>query len=82
MGILEITLKCCSFALEIPAFDTLYDCQSYSDLACHFRSGVSLHVPHVGKPSTHPLHNTGAIGLPWLRGQKKDDFVVSMRRCL
>ena len=42
MGILEITLKRCPSALEIPAFDALYNGQSYSDLACHVHSGLSL----------------------------------------
>ncbi len=79
VSVLEITLKRCSSTLEISAFDALYDCQGYSDLACHFHSGKSFHLPQVGKPSTHSLNDTGAIGLPWLGVQEKYDVIVSMR---
>jgi len=82
VSVLEITVKRCSSTLEISAFDALYDCQGYSDLACHFYSGKSFHLPQVGKPSTHPLNDAGAIGFPDLGGQEKYDIVVSMRRSL
>ena len=79
MSVLEITLKHCSSPLEISAFDALYDCQGYSNPACHFRSRKSFHLPHVGKPSTHLLNDTGAMGFPRLGGQEKYDIIVSMR---
>ena len=82
MGILQITLKCCSSTLEISAFDALYNCQGYSNLACHFHSGKSFHLPQVGKPSTNPLNDTGTIGFPWLGGQEKYDIFVYMYRYL
>ncbi len=64
MGILEITLKGRSFALEISTFDPLYYRQSFSNLDCHFYSRALFHSPHVGKPSTHQLNNTTTIGFP------------------
>jgi len=82
IGILEITQKRCSSTQEISAFNALHDCQGYSDLACHFHSGKLLHLPHVGKPSAHPLNDTDAIGLPWLGCQKKYDIIVNMCRYL
>src|SRR5581483_11207061 len=78
IGILEITLKRCSSTLEISAFNALYDCQGYSNLACYFHSRTSFHLPHIGKPSTHPLNNTTAIGFPWLWSQEKYNIIVSM----
>jgi len=81
-SVLEITQKCCSSTLEISAFDTLNDCQGYSELACHFCSGKSLHLPQMGKPLTHSLNNTSAIGFPELRGQEKYDIIVNMYRYL
>src|SRR3989442_7153785 len=79
VSVLEITLKRCSSTLEISAFDALYDCQGYSNLACHFHSRKSFLLPQVGKPSTHLLNDTSAIGFPRLRGQEKYDIILSMR---
>jgi|SRR6266581_3178866 len=81
-SVLEIISKRCSSTLEISAFDALYDCQGYADLACHFHSGKSFRSPQVGKPSTYPLNDTGAISFPELGGQKKYDIIANMCRCL
>ena len=82
MGILEITLECCSFALEISAFDPLDDCQGDSDLVCHFHSRPSVHSPHVGKPSAQTPNDTTALCFPKLGGEEKYDIIVNMQRYL
>lgn len=82
MGILEITLKCCSFALEISAFDPLHYGQGYSDLVCYFYSRPLLHSPHIGKPTTHTSNDTTAICFPELGGQEEYDIIVNMPRYL
>lgn len=82
MGILEITLKCCSFDLEISAFDPLHNCQGYSDPVCYFGSRKSFYSSLVGKPSTHTPNDTAAICFPLLGGQEKYDIIVNIHRCL
>ena len=79
MGILKITQKLCSSTLEISSFNALYDCQGHSNLACHFHSRQSFHMPNVGKPSAHPLNGTTTIGFPRLGDQEKYDIIVSMQ---
>src|SRR5947209_15754452 len=62
VSVLEITLKRCSSPLEISPLDALYDRQGYSNPACHLHCCKSFHLPYVGKPSTHLLNDTSAIG--------------------
>jgi hypothetical protein len=80
VSILEITLKGCSSALEIPAFHALYDRQGHSDLDCHSRSRKSFHPPRMSKSSTHALDDAATIRFPQLRSQEKYNIIVN-REC-
>jgi len=71
VSVLDIALKRCSPALEISAFDPLYNCQSYSKLVRHFHGCQPFRLPDVGKLLTQALNDPPAIFFPRLRGEEE-----------